>query len=116
MRSNRGSRGAQIGFKKSITLKSRHGKTKTEELPLPPKTVYISFKDRTCGNKVCRMLYKLFKIFYVCFWFYFSPFTILFLSYYLPFIMSEYSEQERVRPIVDAEIEGQAQEIALVML
>lgn len=37
----------------------------------------------------------MFKLFYVCIWFYFSPFSCLFLSYQLPFMMSEVQVRDR---------------------
>ena len=35
------------------------------------------------------MIYRILRIFYVSFWFYFMPFSIIICSYMVPFIVSE---------------------------
>ena len=50
-----------------------------------PEFIYIDFKARTCGNKMARLFYQLMKAFYTVIWFYFVPFSILFLSFFIPY-------------------------------
>ena len=46
---------------------------------------YINFwKDRSCGNKMARIVYILMKTFYATVWFYFIPFSVIYLSYFIP--------------------------------
>lgn len=35
------------------------------------------WKDRSFFNKLCRIMYRMFRCFYVCFIFYFNPFLVL---------------------------------------
>lgn len=45
----------------------------------------LSFKERTCPNKVARVIYLILKIFYMSYWFYWGGFTVLWFSYINPF-------------------------------
>lgn len=49
--------------------------------------IFLSFTDRTLDNKFFRIIYKIYRIFYVSVWFYFLPFIALLGSYYLPYLM-----------------------------
>ena len=49
--------------------------------------IFLSFTDRTLDNKFFRIIYKMYRIFYVSVWFYFLPFIALLGSYYLPYLM-----------------------------
>ena len=49
-----------------------------------PTHVYVSFYDRTFGNKILYIFYKFFRILLVSFWFYFVPFVAMFASYVIP--------------------------------
>jgi len=46
-----------------------------------PTYIRVDFRSRTRCNKLLYLLYKLFRIFYVTFWFYFMPFSVIFFSY-----------------------------------
>lgn len=47
--------------------------------------IYIDFwLDRSFLQKILRILYKVFRSFYVSIWFYFMPFLIILGSYYMP--------------------------------
>ena len=47
----------------------------------------MSFSSRTCANKFLYYLYRMFRIFYASFWFYFTPFSTIFISYWLPYFL-----------------------------
>ena len=50
-----------------------------------PVYIYIDFwKDRSCLQKMMRIVYKVFRSFYVSFWFYFLPFLPIFAAYLIP--------------------------------
>lgn len=44
----------------------------------------IMFKDRPCQNKVGICVYRILRIFFVSFYFYFLPFFVLLLSILIP--------------------------------
>ena len=44
----------------------------------------VSFKDRELMNKIFFVVYKIIKGFYVSFYFYFIPFTIILISAIVP--------------------------------
>ena len=50
-----------------------------------PKYIKIDMLERSFGNIACFVIYRLFRSFYVSFWFYFLPFTIILLSYAIPY-------------------------------
>ena len=41
--------------------------------------------ERSWGNKLARIIYTLNKMVYVTAWFYFMPFGVVYLSYYIPY-------------------------------
>ena len=49
-----------------------------------PEYIYVNFWERSWGNKIARIIYSICKIVYVTLWFYFIPFTSIYLSYYIP--------------------------------
>jgi hypothetical protein len=59
------------------TVKDEHGELR----PLK-----VSFKDRETLNKVFFVIYKILKGFYVSFYFYFIPFTIIIISAIVPIL------------------------------
>lgn len=46
--------------------------------------MHIAFKDRTCMNKVARVVYVIFRSLFASVWFYFIPFVSILLSYQVP--------------------------------
>ena len=54
-----------------------------------PTHIKVDFKERTWGNKILYLIYKLFRILLVSFWFYFVPFVAMFASYVIPAYMSK---------------------------
>lgn len=51
-----------------------------------PKYLFIYFWDRSFANKLIRIVYNILKMIHVSFWFYFIPFSSLFLSYQIPYL------------------------------
>ena len=49
-----------------------------------PDYIYIDWRERACFNKIARLFYLLFKIIYISLWFYFVPFSVIYLSYAIP--------------------------------
>lgn len=54
-----------------------------------PEYIYIDFWSRSCGNKLARIVYLLCKTLLVTVWFYFIPFSSIYLSYYIPFKLQQ---------------------------
>ena len=54
--------------------------------------IWISFLDRTFLHKLMRLVYKLFRAFYVSVWFYFLPFLTLLGSYFVPYCFQLFVE------------------------
>ena len=53
-----------------------------------PKHIYIDFwKDRAWYNKICYLIYKLFRIVIVSVWYYFIPFVAMVASFIVPAIL-----------------------------
>ena len=53
-----------------------------------PTHIKVEWSERTWGNKILYLIYKLFRILLVSFWFYFVPFVAMFASYVIPAYMS----------------------------
>jgi hypothetical protein len=62
----------------SSALKTRLGE------PTPIKTTSRDFekKERDCKSKWVRVTYRFFRVIEVAFYFYFTPFTVIFLNLY----------------------------------
>ena len=52
-----------------------------------PDYIYIDFDKQTWQNKVLRSIYQILKHIHVSIWFYFIPFSSLFLSYWIPYYL-----------------------------
>lgn len=65
--------------------------------------IYISFWDRSFFNKVFWVIYRFLRVFYVSFWFYFVPFTVIVGSYIIPLMGDDIS---RFEAFVDNLFEG----------
>ena len=50
-------------------------------------------------NKIAFMIYRVLRAIYVSFWFYFLPFTIIFASYYVPYILQTREDQKNAAAI-----------------
>ena len=61
------------------------------------------FKQRSCLNKICRVLYKFLNIIYQAIWFYFAPFTVYILSYMVPFWLGGFNEEGEAELKLDPE-------------
>ena len=48
--------------------------------------IRVSFKSRTWGNMALRVVYKIYRVFFVSLYFYFIPFYALVLSFMLPLV------------------------------
>ena len=55
-----------------------------------PDYIYISFWERSCRNKLARIIYKFWRCFYIVLYFYFPPQIGLYFSYEVPFLASGY--------------------------
>ena len=64
--------------------------TYTEKDPITSKPIERSYKllwsDRSFGQKLLRMIYKLFRVLQITVWFYFLPFVVLLGSYFVPYL------------------------------
>ena len=56
-----------------------------EEYERIPTHIRVQFSDRTWGNMLLYLLYKVFRIFYTSVWFYFLPFVAMICSYAVPY-------------------------------
>ena len=45
----------------------------------------IRYSERTCGNKFLRLIYKVYRIMFVSWYFYFIPFYAMLLTFLIPF-------------------------------
>jgi hypothetical protein len=52
-----------------------------------PIYIYADFASRTFIHKLMRIIYLVFKTFYVSIWFYFLPFLAMIGSYFVPYFM-----------------------------
>ena len=48
--------------------------------------IWANFSERSCINKVCAGVYRLYRSIYVSFWYYFFPFSVLFGTYSIPWL------------------------------
>ena len=61
------------------------------DLSKKPEYIYLPFSKRPdFSNKVVRAMYFVSKIFHAGIWFYFVPFSVLFLSYKVPEAVGPY--------------------------
>ena len=66
-----------------------------EDSCILPTHVKVGYSERTWGNKILYLIYKLFRIMLVSFWFYFVPFVAMFASYAIPaYMKANYPESE----------------------
>ena len=63
-----------------------------------PNYIYFAWESRTCVNKCARLTYVISKTFFACFWFYFVPFTCLYLSFAIPF---KFTDSEASQHVID---------------
>ena len=79
-----------------------------------PNYIHFPWSKRRCGNKVARGVYSCLKTFFACIWFYFIPFSCLYLSYAIPFVYTD-SEASRnnVAPLAAPTIETVVDEIGV---
>ncbi len=54
-----------------------------------PEYIHVKFSDRKCGNKLARLNYCLWRVVFASVWFYFIPFSSIYLSYCIPFRFNE---------------------------
>lgn len=66
-----------------------------EELLDIPTHIKIEYASRSCENKFLFIIYKIFRVSFVSFWFYFTPFFAMFLSYLLPWYLNTYHPEGR---------------------
>ena len=81
--------------KKEENEKAEEGKSEadveSEKVIDVPPYIYIDFiEDRSCCNRILYLLYKGFRSFYITFWFYFLPFTVITLSFVTPYVSGTY--------------------------
>ena len=57
-----------------------------------PSYIKLNFAQRTLGNKCQYSLYRLLRVFFVSFWFYYAPFLALLFNFIVPlFIKKEFN-------------------------
>ena len=66
-------------------MKEEDDPDKIEEHERIPTHIRVQFSDRTLGNKLLYLLYKVFRILYTSVWFYFLPFVAMICSYAVPY-------------------------------
>lgn len=59
-----------------------------DPMDIAPKYIYIDNSSRTWLNWTCRMVYNLLKTIHTSVWFYFLPFSVIYLSYIVPYRLS----------------------------
>ena len=69
-----------IGSLVNDRLKQRIFKS-THTLKVTSKGSDIKFKDRSCSNKLMRVIYRVFRSIYVSIFFYFQPFIVIFIYF-----------------------------------
>ena len=57
------------------------------------RKVFVAFEEREFWNKVCRVIYRIFDVYYQSIWYYFAPFIVLYLSYFVPFGLGGYEAE-----------------------
>ena len=62
---------------------------------------------------MCRLLYLFMKAFYTVIWYYFIPFSILYLSFFIPYVYGEYPN--RYSSLID-DVEGELPAAAAAVL
>ena len=67
----------------------------------PERKVVVQFSDRDCTNKVCRVLYRIFDVFYQAFWYYYAPLVVFFLSFGVPYALGGYDQDSDSAIVVD---------------
>ena len=55
-----------------------------KKIEIPITYIKIKFRERKCCNKVLYILYRILRIFMVSFWYYFMPFLVINLSFFVP--------------------------------
>ena len=63
-----------------------------------PDYIHFGWDDRDLKNKVARSVYVIFKTFFAVFWFYFVPFSCLYLSFAIPF---KFTDSEASQHVID---------------
>ena len=51
----------------------------------PDRLIYVGWPERTCSGKFLCIIYQMFKWLETTFWFYFTPFLAIYLSYLVPY-------------------------------
>ena len=60
-----------------------------------PEHIRIDFwKDRSWKNRFFFVIFKVIRSFYVCFWYYFLPFSIIIGSYLVPYVAKKHIGDE----------------------
>ena len=68
-------------------------KSRDEKL-VEPEYIYVCWEKRKWGNKIARLIYMFVKTMYATFWYYFAPFSCLYLSFFLPYMFAGYQDIE----------------------
>ena len=79
-----------------------------------PDYIYIDFGKQTWQNKVLRSIYQILKHIHVGIWFYFIPFSSLFLSYWIPYYLDAKVEDNLDESIMNQNaVDGDMQQLNL---
>ena len=55
-----------------------------------PTHIRIEFSERSTGNKILYLGYRVARFFFITIWFYFAPFLAMFASYIIPYAFNHY--------------------------
>lgn len=69
----------------AIDISDKIEREKLREEGSLPQYIYAGFFERSPVNAAAMCVYRVMRIIYNCFWFYFLPFVVLFGSYYVPY-------------------------------
>jgi len=71
-----------------MTHLQAHGRQRKELTR--PKTIYLSKRDRPWFSIIEYYIYLVFRKLYVAVWFYFLPFIVLLLMYFIPVLQNDF--------------------------
>lgn len=58
--------------------------------------IHLAFKDRTLLSKILAVVYRVFRLLYVSFYFYFLPFAALLWQFFIPYFVNLLRDENSV--------------------
>ena len=71
---------------------------KREFYDIPPQYIHNDFSKRGWGVWIARQVYNGFKTLFASVWFYFIPFSSLYLSFAIPY---RYADGDKINSVID---------------